>query len=140
MELDKRKPNEACAGEFPVLAALCLDDRDLQALSRQGFIAHEQRNGHAHHKLRFRRDGRQRVRYVPHFAVSGLEKELHALQQQRLLERELAALHRRGRVLLDEMKVRLAPIVAAEGLIFHGFSIRRPRRLYRKPDTNFVED
>ena len=139
MELNKRKANAASAGEFPVLAALRLDDRDLQALSRQGFVAHEQRNGRSHHKLRFRRDGRQRVRYVPHAAVA-LEKELHALQQQRLLERELAALHRRGRVLFDEMKVRLAPIVAAEGLIFHGFSIRRPRRLYRRPDTNFVED
>ena len=50
--------------DFPALASLRLGHDDLRILVQQGFLSHEIRGGNAYFKLRFRRDGKQCVKYV----------------------------------------------------------------------------
>jgi hypothetical protein len=112
---------------FPNLRGLRLTDDDLRALSEQGFIAEERRGKRKYPKLRFRRGGRQHVRYVPPGILEVVRHELELIQGQRRLGRGVIGLDRRRKQLLREMKRELEPLVRAEGLAFHGFSIRRPR-------------
>ncbi len=53
-----------CIAEFPALADLGLDASDLSHLSSQGFVSPEQRGNQTYYKLRFRRAGKQVVRYI----------------------------------------------------------------------------
>ncbi len=84
---------------FPLLSGLGLGEEEFAALARQGFIHGEQRGGKKIFRLRFRIDGRQRVRYVSPRHVAVLEVELKDLQRgirsRRRLNR-IAALARAG--------------------------------------------
>ena len=114
---------------FPALAALRLEPGDLSHLMRQGSVAQEQRGDHAYFKLRFRRDGRQVVRYIGDAATATIViEELARLQSPRRLGREFAQLGHAGRRLLRETKATLEPLVIAHGMYFHGRTIRQPRR------------
>jgi hypothetical protein len=116
-------------------AKRCLDElglsaSDQAALARQGFISREIRGSRsAIYKLRFRVDGRQRVRYLGTDAsgIRRVQEALHELQEDRRLERALSRRHRDVAQLLRENKRRLAAPVAVAGFRFHGRAIRRPR-------------
>jgi len=103
---------------------------EMAALSQQGFVSRElRRNGRYYYKLRFRRNGKQRVCYLgrsPPF-VEGVQRELQALQSARKADQELARLTHSARRALRLAKQRLAPLLVQAGFRFHGFAVRRRR-------------
>jgi hypothetical protein len=106
-----------------------LTDDDLAALRRQGFVAAERRGEHIVYKLRFRRDGRQVVRYIGSdlAQAKAVQLELDYLQEERRNELKLARLTDATRRMLRESKKELASLLAKEGFAFHGYAIRRCR-------------
>lgn len=112
------------------LAHLRLSPADLAALARQGFVTAERRGRRTYYKLRFRRGGRQQVRYLGSdpARAAAVERALDQLQQARRHELELPRLTAAARRTMRESKQTLAPLLEAEGLRFHGYAIRRPRR------------
>lgn len=102
---------------------------DLEGLSRQGFVSWGSRGARRIAKLRYRSDGRQRVRVI------GRDRELAAAvaaalaARQQMRRRELA----RRRLLADAARALreswrlVAPEVRAAGFRTHGRSVRRPR-------------
>jgi hypothetical protein len=111
---------------FPALAGLRLAEGDLALLACQGFVAEERRGDYVHHKLRFRRAGRQVVRYVGNAAAaSAVNAELDQLRVRRRLRRRLCAVDRAGRRRLRDSKTNAAPLLTACGFKFHG---RHPRK------------
>jgi hypothetical protein len=113
--------------EYPALAQLRLTAGDMDELSRQGFLSLEQRGNRTNHKLRFRRGGRQVVRYIGDAAeAAAVKQELDQLQSRRRIRRDLAALDRAARRLLRQTKTRLEPLVTAYGWKYHGRVVRRP--------------
>jgi hypothetical protein len=122
-------PDTSRFADLPALARLGLCESDLDELEHQGFLAPEHRGDRTHYKLRFRRDGRQVVRYV-----GGTEKatlvaqELNTLQTTRRVQRELAKLGVAARQILRDAKTQLEPLLLDRGFKFHGRAIRRPRR------------
>lgn len=115
--------------DFPALRSLNLNDGDLVELSRQGFLTNDRQGRHTYVKLRFRRNGRQVVRYVGRSdKACAVRAELARLQHDRLLQRRLAALERRARYALASAKRLAAPYLEARGFHFHGLSIRKSRR------------
>jgi hypothetical protein len=111
------------------LAGLGLAAEDLRALARQGFVAAEARRGRGpYYKLRWRRGGRQRVRYLGRDpgraarARAALEALQRPLRAARLLARLLGEARRR----LREARRLLTPRAEARGLRYHGYTARRP--------------
>ncbi len=126
-KLPQKIANEASA--FPALARLGLSAEDMQALAQQGFMGAEQWGGHTRFKLRFRRAGRQVVRYIRSSEEADkVRSELYVLQRERRRRRELADLNRETSHLLRESKKSVQPLVEAYGFKFHGRQVRRPRR------------
>ena len=111
------------------LAGLNLDDEEFAALKRQGFVSRETRRGISVFKLRFRVNGRQRVKYVTTDPVvaAALERQLRQLQRAKDNDITLRSLNREARQLLRQCKNRLSPLVEQAGLGFHGRALRRPR-------------
>ena len=112
------------------LAGLRLSPGDLQALARQGFVATEPRQGRGpSYKLRWRRGGRQRVRYVGRDPVrvgqirAALENLRHAHWVARRLAQLLAEAHRGIRNAKKLLQLRAEEC----GGHYHGFTLRRPR-------------
>ena len=115
--------------QLPALARLGLTESDLDELEHQGFLAQERRNDRTYFKLRFRRAGRQVVRYVRGIEEAALvADELLEVQTARRLGRELSRLDRSVRQNLRKSKTILEPHLLPHGLKFHGRAIRRPRR------------
>ena len=120
----RRAAAQRCLAEFGVNAA------DQAALARRGFVSREIRGrGTTVFKLRFRRDGRQRVHYLGTDAggVRRVQEALRELQEERRIELDMGRLHRDAAKLLRDGKRLLEEPLAAVGLRFHGRSIRRPR-------------
>jgi hypothetical protein len=118
------------AADFPALTKLRLHDADFAALARQGFVAVERRGEQTYFKLRFRRDGRQRVRYIggPDQARA-VEAELAVLQTDLRMRRRLAILCQLASQSMRNAKQNLEPLLEARGLHFHGRAIRQRRGL-----------
>jgi hypothetical protein len=115
--------------DFPALASLGLTAEDLGGLARQGFLAAERRRDWPCWKLRFRRGGRQVVRYVGGTDKAALvAEELKELQAARTHQRELNRLGSVARHMLRDQKAKLEPLLLACGFKFHGRAIRRLRR------------
>jgi hypothetical protein len=112
---------------FPLLNRLALSDEELGALTRQGFIRSERRAGKTIFRLRYRVDGRQRVRYVSPGDAAALEAELGLFQRRVRARRRLAGLAALARQALRDRRSTLAPILEARGYHFHGHQIRRRR-------------
>jgi hypothetical protein len=131
-------PEAGWPARFPALAKLGLTDEDLNALAHQGFVAPERRQAGTFFKLRFRRDGRQVVRYVggPEKAAC-VATELKTLQVARYNRRELDKLGRVARQLLRDAKAKLEPPLLELGFKFHGRAIRRPRRTVSQVNSTF---
>jgi hypothetical protein len=125
------------------LAGLRLAAGDREALTLQGFVSEERRSGRGpYYKLRWRRGERQRVRHLGADSARAdqVRAALDELQRPRraatLAARLLADTRRR----LREAKGMLAPLAAAEGLYYHGYTLRRhkarpapPQRAERQP-------
>jgi hypothetical protein len=113
---------------YPALVAVRLSASDLNELARQGFVCAERRNNKSYFKLRFRQNGKQVVRYIgdAERACQVLE-ELDALQAEAKSLRRLRAMVKYAKAKLREVKLEVIPILEANGLVFHGLSIRRPR-------------
>jgi hypothetical protein len=123
------KPEAGWPDRFPALANLRLSEGDIVALGEQGFLAPERRGNREYVKLRFRRGGRQVVRYVGGGEAAALVgEELKLLQTARRLRRELQRFGRVARHRLREAKIELEPLILGCGFKFHGRAIRRPRR------------
>lgn len=115
--------------DYPALASLRLNDTDLDELSHQGFIRQDKRGDRGYYKLRFRRRGKQVVRYIGNAErAAAVESELAGLQSEAAARRELRAVVRVANKMLRDSKTQLEPILAFHGLVFHGLSIRRARK------------
>jgi hypothetical protein len=123
----------APASVLPVLARLALASDELAALSRQGFVHSELRGARRVYRLRFRVDGKQRVRCVRAEDATALTRELAVLQRPTGAKRRITSLARRARAALRERRSLLAPVLAAHGYHYHGYTIRRRRR--KQPGT-----
>ena len=109
--------------------ALGLTSEETAALKHQGFITGEPRGGRIIYKLRFRMNGRQRVRYLGNDSrrAGCIEQFVKSLQRGRRIKKELQDLDRKVAKNLSTMKQRLQPFLDQAGLKFHGLAIRRPR-------------
>ena len=114
------------------LAALALPAEDLEALTRQGFVAAEPRRRGGRplgpfFKLRWRRSGRQRVRYLGKdpARADAVRAALEGLRRPVRLARQAARLLAEARKRLRQVKQALAPRLAAGGLHLHGYEARR---------------
>lgn len=112
------------------LLTLGLHPEELAALGRQGFVARQQRSpGPPLHKLRFRLEGRQRVKSLGRDALlaARIQTALDGLQRGRRLQLVQRQLRRQAARALRSCKTQLEPVLVAAGLRFHGLAIRKPR-------------
>ncbi len=108
-----------------------ISSEETEALARQGFVSAERRGPNCTvYKLRFRKDGRQQVRYLGTSAESAaaVEQELQKLQQTIRQRRQMFELYEAMRKQLADVKETLRPLLLSEGFDFHGFSMRKTRR------------
>jgi hypothetical protein len=119
------EPRDLCLPGEPLPAS------SLQALARQGFIAAEKRGERTYCKLRWREQGRQRVRYLGadvvrveqvRAALARLQCDLQCQRQVRLVRRLLAQARHR----LAQAKAILEPYAQALGLYYHGYRLCQP--------------
>ena len=113
---------------------LRLSEDDLSALANQGFITSEYRlrDGQKfgpYFKLRFRKDGRQHVRYLGRDArlAAQVDAALASLQAPVCLAREAASLMAEVRQQLRRAKEKMKPHLTDLGFHYHGYVARRPR-------------
>ena len=141
LDISQTSPDTIRFADFPALARLGLSEGDLDELEQQGFLAPEHRGERTYYKLRFRRGGRQVVRYVGGTEKAGLvAQELNTLQAARRVQRELAELGVAARLILRDAKTKLEPLLLDRGFKYHGQAVRRPRRFSNKPMSLFSPD
>lgn len=113
-----------------ILTRLGLSGDQLSALQRQGFLTVEDR-GFAKpiYKLRFRLDGRQKVKVLgtDEHLVQQVREALEVLQRPRHAIRKLKQVEQRAQILVRETKRNAMPLLASQGLRFHGHVLRRTR-------------
>ncbi len=98
-------------------------------------MCEERRGDRRYFKLRFRRNGKQVVRYVGNAdRAAAVESELSDLQYEATVMRELKARAKIARSMLREAKMLIEPTLEANGFTFHGLAIRQPRK--RSADTS----
>jgi hypothetical protein len=118
------------ANVLEILAATAgvVDRDDLTAISARGFVSAEKRpSGLLTYKLRWRRNGRQCVRYLGSDPTIGarVKAAVAALRQPMQTARELNTDFAATRRALREVKAILSPLLAANGLAFHSYTVRR---------------
>lgn len=98
-------------------------------LASQGFVCEEWRGKRSYYKLRFRRGGKQVVRYIGRAERAAIvEKELTVIQAESKIVRKLMARVRLANKVLRDAKRTIEPVIQANGFVFHGLAIRRPRQ------------
>jgi hypothetical protein len=114
-----------------VLLRLELTPAQRQSLARQGCITQERRGARKQvFKLRLRHEGQVIVRYLttnPEVAERA-RQELQQLQRNNRASRALRRIAARARRILRRIKTQSAPYLQAEGFVYHGYQLRRPRR------------
>ncbi len=123
--LTKPSPSVSALG-----GRLQLAPAEVAALTQQGFVSSERRGPNSLvYKLRYRLQGRQRVRYLGTCALTAraIEQELQQLQRTRHERRQLLQLHALMRRQLKAGKAALRPLLQSAGFAFHGFAVRRKR-------------
>lgn len=112
------------------LADLKLTPKDLAALAQQGFVVAEYREGRGpFFKLRFRRDGKQIVRYLgqsPDVAAA-IRHELDVLRQDHQRLRRLLRWQAAARLAIRNSKAALQKHLGGTAYYYHGFAIRHRR-------------
>ena len=123
-----QSPVDHGLGDFPTLASLRVDTEDIASLAMQGSIAKERRGDRTYFKLRFRRHGRQQVRYIGDAArAQAVQTELDSLQRDLKLRRRIAMLPRSVTVALRSARKKLQPFAESRGYYFHGHALRKRR-------------
>jgi hypothetical protein len=90
-------------------------------------VCHEKRGDRNYYKLRFRRNGRQVVRYIGNAErAAAVVQELAVLQHKATVMRVLKANVKLANNMLKEAIVFTKPMLEANGYVFHGRAIRRP--------------
>ena len=124
------------------LTGLGLGLKELESLRDQGFVAPEfrvraGRRWGPYYKLRWRQNGRQRVRYLgtDESAVGEIRKALKTWQQPVRLEKEVNSLFRQTRKALKSLKDALTPQICDDGKKWHGYESRRPRKPNLESET-----
>jgi len=126
-------PVDHSAANYPILASLGLASEDIAAIADQGFISPDRRGDRTYFKLRFRRNGRQRVRYIGGAARAiAVAAELKALQGDLQLRRRMAVLTRSVTSALRTAREKLQPLAESHGYYFHGHALRRRRNTTNK--------
>ena len=132
---DALLPVQAAEGDR--LGQLQLTPEDLAALKRQGWIQKEWRGNTCIHKLRFRRNGKQVVRYLGDAETARqVADELAVLQAVSRTSRQLARLTKLARKTLRESKKSFMPHLDRVGYRYHGLDIRRRRIPKDGPPNN----
>jgi hypothetical protein len=125
---------------FPALTALGLEEVDLAALRRNGYLQYDRRlaDGSGYWRMRFRKEGRLRTIYLGREpgVVAGVRRELSNLQAKRTAKRQQAQAVRQGREVLRRAKARLTPVLEQFGYHFHGIAIRKLRRSLAAPTVS----
>jgi hypothetical protein len=121
------RPNSQDLSAYPLLRRLGLSDQELDALRRQGFISREMRGRKTVYRLRYRVDGRVRVRYVRPEDAESVEAELALWQRRMRSRRRLRWLAVAARRELRQQKILRTPLLAERGYHFHGYAVRRCR-------------
>lgn len=120
----------AMSDQFPELSQLRLDALEIESLKVQGHVSVERRGEKTYSKLRFRRGGKQQVRYIGDGArAEAVRNELVVLQQDVRLRRDVAVLTRRVTCKLRDIRQRLAPLLEEEGFYYHGHALRKRRTI-----------
>ena len=112
-----------------LLTTFNLSDEELGALARQGFVSWERRGRCMYAKLRYRVDGKQRVKYLgkEEGFVRRVEEELAVLQSTSQLDRALGRLTRDANQVLRSVRGRVESVLSDRGYVLHGRSVRKPR-------------
>jgi hypothetical protein len=114
--------------DYPLLASLGLDVEDIVAIADQGFISQDHRGERTYNKLRFRRDGHQRVCYIGNAdRAIAVEAELNVLQRDLQLRRRMAELAPSVTSALRTARVKLQALAESQGYYFHGHALRKRR-------------
>ena len=114
--------------EYPALSALRLDEADWLRLTEQGFVSEHRRGDKRYHKLRFRRDCHQVVRYIGGSErADAVRAELARLQSGLHRQRDLAQLAKTAPKMLRAARRQFEPLLLERGYRFHGMAIRRRR-------------
>jgi len=120
------------AAEGDSLARLRLAADEQQALAQQGFVSAEYReqNGRRYgpyFKLRWRQDGRQRVRYLGRdlSRAEQVSAALANLQRSLQLVRDASSMMAEVRKEMRKLKETLEPHLASQGMHLHGYIARR---------------
>lgn len=117
------------SAETPLLRSLRLDSGQLRCLASQGSVHAEQRGVRTIHKLRFRMGSKQVVRYLgpdPDLAAA-VQAELDYLQHCRVHARRSRELTRELREHRRAARAGLQAAATAQGMRFHGYTLRRTR-------------
>lgn len=127
---DASNTQAASQVDCPALSSLGLDADDLMALARQGFLSFERRGGGVYCRLRFRREGRQIVRYVgcDVARIGRVREELDRLQKNHRQGRQLAMVAQHVRRAFRAHKAQVASLLEQAGCRFHGHAVRRRSR------------
>lgn len=100
-------------------------------------MGEERRGTQTYYKLRFRRAGTQVVRYVGDADQAAIvRKELAILQAETKVMKQLKAKVKIANKMIREAKRTMEPVLQANGFVFHGLAIRRPRRRQNGSTTN----
>ena len=126
-----------------LLAELGLTDEDVLSLVNQGFLTAEYRvHGAArlgpYFKLRWRSNGRQRVKYLGRDVdrAEAISDAISSLREGKRRQDQLAALVADARKSLRRAKQAMNAAMANQGRYFHGFAGRkRETGSAAKPDT-----
>ena len=114
----------------PAIATLGLSAEEIDALRHQGFVCRDVRGrGRSYGKLRFRFNGKQRVKYLgaDEAFVRRVEQELLAMQGTSQLNRMLACLTREAKQMLQSVKPKVESALNDQGFVFHGRAVRKLR-------------
>jgi hypothetical protein len=114
---------------YPALSALGVSAAELTAIAAQGFLNSERRGDQTNTKLRFRINGKQRVKYIRPQTLTTVKAELEQLQASKHLRAALRAQTKEARRYLKEAQLVLDAMLANEGLHFHGRQLRVVRQL-----------
>lgn len=103
--------------------------KEYEALKEQGFVSIDRRGKRHIYKLRFRYEGRQRVRYLGmcEKKAEAIRRELADLQQPHKSRLMIARLSNQACELMRRTKKDLAPLLEAAGYHYHGYEIRRTK-------------
>lgn len=123
---------------YPALATL-VSCQELEAMTRQGTVVAERFEAHkCRFKLRFRFQGRQKVRYIgiDSAFAERVRSELASLQHAHRSCRAFRNAARRARVRCRETKKELEPILAGTEFYFYGWEVRRSRNIRKSVETH----